>query len=610
MKKLIIISLSVICLCKSLAQNLPLEIISAQLGNMSSVPTIASAGGTSSHGSVASINNNGNDFFVQVTDAMNIGNNQTGSILYWNNGIGGGGYIALPSVNLGSMVPDHDEPDISLLKSGSNIYVYIIKQGIDMTNTSRIYLLSSKYNQASNSFDTFSINNITSSQTGNSVMPAIDDDGLSKLACTWVNGGVIYYSSLTVTSSPPYFTTPSIVNISGSTAMSNYFQAQGNSELYYYTSNGFSSPDICLNSYGKVNIAMSYSNTGINPAHSNLMIVYSFNFTTPLVSTIVSVLSYRNKVTPICTSVNFSPRIASGNTSTTANDYGVCYYAYAEKCVNTIPGALGFFTKAGDSYYFPSTYSNIYSSWISCCGSNGNEKCFNAIEYERRFKIGIAYANGNYQIIWEHNDGANYFGNGANTSYVLSKKFSSQAVTIETNNLASMVSATSECINSGAIAISGHEGTSFGKFVHSFLTSPNGMNIKYKIVRASSIAQRGAIPNLIQGIPSWAVDRYGLISAKDLFERQKGIFEVINENSSTALVFPNPISSGEILSVLCLIKNKLAHYELVDVLGRKIKSGNLTFGENRLLLSGLRQGIYFISVNVNREIDVFKIIVK
>jgi hypothetical protein len=66
-------------------------------------------------------------------------------------------------------------------------------------------------------------------------------------------------------------------------------------------------------------------------------------------------------------------------------------------------------------------------------------------------------------------------------------------------------------------------------------------------------------------------------------------------------VFPNPVSSQDILTVRLLKPNQNAELNLFDSFGQKLQKKNFVDNEARILLSNFNKGIYFIYVVDNEE---------
>lgn len=91
---------------------------------------------------------------------------------------------------------------------------------------------------------------------------------------------------------------------------------------------------------------------------------------------------------------------------------------------------------------------------------------------------------------------------------------------------------------------------------------------------------------------------------------------ILDKKSKTSLIhaFPNPMSNGQNLWLTTDNESETAYfYDIINTLGKKVKSGNITLSKNPTSLDtkSLKQGIFFVQIrNENRVISTTKIVIK
>jgi hypothetical protein len=72
-------------------------------------------------------------------------------------------------------------------------------------------------------------------------------------------------------------------------------------------------------------------------------------------------------------------------------------------------------------------------------------------------------------------------------------------------------------------------------------------------------------------------------------------------------VWPNPAQNE--LNINILSEGLKPEYEIYNLVGNKVMSGNLKTGVQQVNLNSISNGIYFIKINSGKEVKSFKIVV-
>ena len=78
--------------------------------------------------------------------------------------------------------------------------------------------------------------------------------------------------------------------------------------------------------------------------------------------------------------------------------------------------------------------------------------------------------------------------------------------------------------------------------------------------------------------------------------------ETLSQGVSSFLIYPNPVKSE--LSIYTSVNNST--FTVFDIYGRKVDSGILNLGSNRIDVSAYRKGTYTIKINENYVKKIIK----